>query len=83
MKQIALQDAKARFGNLVDEAASSPAVITRNGVYEAVLIPIAPENAVKTVQGKHGAVNLLEALRSAPSAVPYKRVRGRFRPVKL
>jgi len=83
MKRIAVQDAKASFGKLVDATADAPAVITRNGVHEAVLIPIRPGKGVKIVQGKRGAMNLFEALRAAPYAVPFKRLGGRFRPVKL
>ncbi|MBV9989904.1 MAG: type II toxin-antitoxin system Phd/YefM family antitoxin [Alphaproteobacteria bacterium] len=83
MKRVAVQDAKASFGKLVDEAAETSTVITRNGMREAVLIPIKPEKGAKIVQGKRGAMNLLEALRSAPYPVPFKRIQGRFRPVKL
>jgi prevent-host-death family protein len=83
MRQIALQDAKAKFGKLVESTRNEPLVITRHGVDEAVLVPIEDVAGAKLVQGKLGATELLQALRAAPSAFCLKPLRGRFRPAKL
>ena len=83
MKHIALQDAKAQFGHLVEEALNSPLIITRNGKIEAVLLSARPHGAGKVVQGKRGATGLYEVLREAPGPLNLLRRRGTFRAVKL
>lgn len=83
MKHVALQDAKARFGRLVAEAGEMPVIITRNGKDEAVLLAARPQTQGRVIQGKRGATGLYEALRAAPFELKLRRLRGRFRPVKL
>lgn len=83
MKHVALQDAKARFGQVVEESLEAPVAITRNGKLEAVLLPAKSGKTEKVVQGKRGATGLLEALRAAPHALKIKRIRGKFRAVRF
>jgi len=83
MRHVALQDAKAQFGQVVEEALDTPVVITRNGKVEAVLLSARPHSTGKVVQGKHGATGLYEVFCAAPGPLRLKRLRGRFRPVKL
>jgi len=82
MRHIALQDAKAQFGHVVEEALESPLVITRNGRVEAVLLSARSHSAEKVVQGKRGATGLYGVLREAPGPLKLGRLRGKFRPVK-
>jgi prevent-host-death family protein len=81
MKHVALQDAKARIGQMV-EALDGPVVITRNGRSEAVLLPAKPKSGT-VVQGKRGATGLYDVLRAAPFPLELKPLRGKFRPAGL
>ncbi len=83
MRQIALQDAKANLGDIVDEALQSPVIITRNGKIEAVLRPARPQTSGKVIQGKRGVTGLYDALRAAPYELKLKPLRGKFRPFGL
>jgi len=83
MRHFALQDAKAQFGKIVEQAREAPLVITRNGKIEAVLLSARPRGAGKVVQGKRGATGLYEVLREAPGPLNLPRRRGTFRAVKL
>jgi prevent-host-death family protein len=83
MKRIALQDAKARFGELVELSREQPVLITRNGQEAAVLVPAASRGRVKLVQGRRGATDLLAALRACPGELKIERLRGKFRSAKL
>lgn len=83
MKRIALQDAKARFGDVVAKLGEAATVITRNGREAAVLVPLRGAKGAKIVQGRRGATQLHEALRAAPGELKLKRLRGGFRPADL
>jgi prevent-host-death family protein len=83
MKRIALQDAKARFGALVQETAEMPLVITSNGKEAAVLLPAQSSERMKLVQGRRGVTGLHAALRACPGELKVERLRGKFRPVKF
>lgn len=83
MKRIALQDAKARFGELVDQVREEPFLITRNGKETAVLLPALSREHVKLVQGRRGATGLHAALRACPDELKLERLRGKFRLAKF
>jgi prevent-host-death family protein len=83
MKRVALQDAKARFGDLVEESQQEPVLITRNGTEAAVLVPAKSRERVQSVQGRRGATGLHAALRACPGELKLERLRGKFRPVKF
>jgi prevent-host-death family protein len=83
MKQIALQDAKARFGKVVDESLDQPIVITLNGKKAAILLPAKAGKGAKMVQGRRGVTKFYEVLRAAPGELKPMRLRGKFRPADL
>jgi prevent-host-death family protein len=83
MKEIALQDAKARLADVVAQSLDAPVLITRNGKREAVIMPARLPLSGKVVQGKRGATGLYAALRAAPGELKLKRLRGKFRPADL
>jgi prevent-host-death family protein len=76
-----VQDAKARFAEFLRHAEDEPQVISYRGK---------PKFEVRTIDRARRktdpkATTLLEALRACPKIPEFeiKRIRGRFRPVKL
>jgi antitoxin Phd len=83
MSSWALQDAKAKFSEVVDTAKrDGPQIITRRGVEEVAVVPIEQWRQMNRTTGR----TLLEVLQSGPqfdlSLPPRGRIRLR-KPVEL